>query len=313
MIADIYTGKDEHGRTLEWYRDALEWVNGELGQNDPSALVLLCKMASIHFDQHLYHDALELYQMALNGLKQTCKPGDDSVVSVMSNVALTCQIMGRYDQALEAYTSLEHEMNCSAVFNPESQLQVMEHIAGIYSSQGKCDKALDQNMLVYNKKVSFFGKIHPSTLNTINNIAAIHANGGDYRKAINWLQCAVDGYNGMPGTEDGQPGLLDAIQGMATVYCNMGQVDEGLRHLRDAVEKIRQGQSVGHDDITLNTSTLDAMHDPANMCDHVGKEGEALLWYSRTLEGYQKVLGKNHPITRKEAEKLSELKSRVKH
>jgi tetratricopeptide (TPR) repeat protein len=140
----------------------------------------------------------------------------------------------------------------------------------------------------------------------------IYANGGEYRKAIEWLQRAVDGYTRTLDTESSQSDLLDAIRGLATVYSNMGQVDKGLRLLRDTTEKIRQRQTTGNDDVTLDTSMLDAMHDLAYMCDHVGKDDEALLWYSRTVEGYQRVLGKNHPTTRKEVEKLSELRSRMK-
>ena len=106
--------------------------------------------------------------------------------------------------------------------------------------------------------------------------------------------------------------VLGFYHGMATVYGNMGQVYKGLHLLRDTVEEIRQRQTTRDDDGTLETSILDAMHDLANMYDHVSKDDEALLWYSRTVEGYQGVLGKNHPTTRKEAEKLSELRSRMK-
>jgi tetratricopeptide (TPR) repeat protein len=188
----------------------------------------------------------------------------------------------------------------------------MEHIAWIYNSQGRAEKALDQHMQVFNQKVVLFGEIHSSTLSTVKDIATIYANSGEYRKAIEWLQRAVDGYTRTPDTEGSQSDLLDAIRGMATVYSNMGQVSKGLNLLRDTVERIRQRQTTSNDDGTLETSVLDAMHDLANMCDHVGKDDEALLWYSRTVEGYQRVLGKNHPTTRKEAEKLSELRNRMK-
>ena len=167
-------------------------------------------------------------------------------------------------------------------------------------------------MQVFNQKVGRFGEMHSSTLSTVKDIATIYANGGEYRKAIEWLQRAVAGYTRTLDTEGSQSDLLDAIRGMATEYGNMGPVYKGLHLLRDRVEEIRQRQTTRDDDGTLETSILDAMHDLANICDHVGKDDEALLWYSRTVEGYQRVLGKNHPTTRKEAEKLSELTRRMK-
>jgi hypothetical protein len=100
---------------------------------------------------------------------------------------------------------------------------------------------------------------------------------------------------------------------MAAVYSNMGQVCKGLHLLRSAVEEeTRRRRSTRNDDATLETSILDAIHDLSNMCDHVSKDDEALLWYLRTVEGYRRVLGRNQSTTRTEAEKLSELRSRMK-
>ena len=54
-------------------------------------------------------------------------------------------------------------------------------------------KALEWYQRALDGKEETFGKGHPSTLGTVNNMALVFGHQGEYEKALEWHQRALDG------------------------------------------------------------------------------------------------------------------------
>ena len=87
----------------------------------------------------------------------------------------------------------------------------------------------------------------------------------------------------------------------------MGQARKGLGMLRRVINETSQTDILGDAELVPDTAVLDAMHDLASLYDRVGEKGEALAWFTQTVEGYQRVLGRDHPTTRREVEMIRQL------
>ena len=68
--------------------------------------------------------------------------------------------------------------------------------------------------------------VHPSTLPTVNNMALVFGNQGEYEKALEWYQRALDGREKTPGKD--HPSTLDPVHNMAFVFDHKGEHEKAL-------------------------------------------------------------------------------------
>jgi len=66
-------------------------------------------------------------------------------------------------------------------------------MANTYNSQGEYGKALVWYQRALDGREKAFGKDHPVTLATVNNMANTYNSQGEYGKALVWFQRALDG------------------------------------------------------------------------------------------------------------------------
>ncbi|KAF8252586.1 hypothetical protein K440DRAFT_657801 [Wilcoxina mikolae CBS 423.85] len=111
-----------------------------------------------------------------------------------------------------AVTALEHASCYNLeLFNTRWHL---ENRVGIYHDiTGRYDGALKRYKRAFDGYEKALGKDHPSTLNTIGNMALVFEHQGEYDKALEWYQRALDGKEKALGKD--HPSTLRTIKNIA--------------------------------------------------------------------------------------------------
>ena len=95
------------------------------------------------------------------------------------------------------------------------------------------------------------GKDHPDTLSRVNNIATVFQHKGEYDKALNWYQRALDGKEMALGMD--HPCTLRTVNNMATVFQNQREYDKTLEWYQRALDGREKTLGMGHPD-TIGTA-----------------------------------------------------------
>ncbi|KAA8903433.1 hypothetical protein FN846DRAFT_813895 [Sphaerosporella brunnea] len=133
------------------------------------------------------------------------------------------------------------------------------------------------------------GKDHPSTLDTVHNMACVFASKGEYGKVLEWYQRALDGREKTLGND--HPSTLATVHNMASVFNDQGEYGKALQWYQRALDG--QEKTLGKDQFY----TLATVHNIALLFEKQHDHDKALQWYQRALDGREKTLGKDHPST----------------
>jgi tetratricopeptide (TPR) repeat protein len=83
-------------------------------------------------------------------------------------------------------------------------------MAIVFYNQGQYEKALEWYGRALDGKEKTLGKDHPSTLDTVHNMAGVFYNQGQYEKALEWYGRALDGYEKTLGKD--HPSTLQTLR-----------------------------------------------------------------------------------------------------
>ncbi|TGZ77195.1 hypothetical protein EX30DRAFT_374832 [Ascodesmis nigricans] len=115
---------------------------------------------------------------------------------------------------------------------------------------------------------------------------------GEYDKALEWYQRALDGCEKMLGKDHPSTlATLDTVNNMAIVFESQGAYDKALEWYQRALDG--KEKTLGKD----HPSTLGTVNNMAIVFESQGAYDKALEWYQRALDGKEKTLGKDHPST----------------
>jgi tetratricopeptide (TPR) repeat protein len=134
-----------------------------------------------------------------------------------------------------------------------------------------------------------FGKDHPDTATSDNNIAVVYHSQGDYPKAIEWHQKALDIFEKVLGKE--HQATAATYNNIANVYDSQGDYPEALKWHRKALAVKEKVPGKDHPDTATSYNNI------ALVYYSQGDYPKALKWHRKALAVKEKVLGKEHPDT----------------
>jgi tetratricopeptide (TPR) repeat protein len=193
------------------------------------------------------------------------------------------QLLPHAMAALE-YTAVEHRYP-----DFEAHCDLMHDVGISLDNMGNYRGALEWYQRALDGKEKTLGKNHPSTLNTVHNMASVFLKQGEYEKALEWYQRALDGKEKTLGKD--HPFTLDTVNNMANVFQNQGEYEKALEWYQRALDGCEK--TLGKD----HPSTLNIVNNMANVFNNQGEYEKALEWYQRALDGKERTLGKDHPST----------------
>ncbi|KAI8403830.1 hypothetical protein FOFC_15320 [Fusarium oxysporum] len=194
------------------------------------------------------------------------------------------QIWIRY--MAHAQRVLESDEQCA---NEEEITGLLFNVAEALYIQGRYEKAarLYKETLELRKKV--LGKEHPSTLDSMNNLALVLKSMGEYAEAKKMHQETLELREKVLGKE--HLSTLDSMNNLALVLKSMGEYAEAekIHRLEWKLTEKLLGKK--------HPSTLDSINNLALMLNRIGEYTEAKKMHQETLELREKVLGREHPST----------------
>jgi len=144
-----------------------------------------------------------------------------------------------------------------------------------------------QKSLTVNEEV--FGKDHPDTATTYNNIAGVYNSQGQYNLALEWYFKGLAISEKVLGKD--HPDTATTYNNIAVVYDNQAQYDLALEWYQKAL--VVREKVLGKD----HPDTANSYNNIACVYKQNGQYELALEWYQKALSIAKKVLGDDHPYT----------------
>jgi tetratricopeptide (TPR) repeat protein len=171
----------------------------------------------------------------------------------------------------------------------ESQRVLLFNVAECFRISGKYKEAEQ----MYQQALELIGKVlgpeHPSTLNSMNNLALVLDSQGKHEEAEQMHRQTLELEEKVLGQE--HPSTLSSMNNLALVLDSQGKNKEAERIHRQTLELKEKVLGLEH------PSTLDSMNNLALVLHSQGKHEEAERIHRQTLELREKVLGLEHPST----------------
>ena len=177
-----------------------------------------------------------------------------------------------------------------------SDKEMTEEIASLYyylgwgfDELGDYSQSLNyyRNDLLASEKV--FGKEHPNTATTYNNIGEVYLSLGNYNLALEYFVKALSVREKVLGEE--HPDIATSYNNIGTVYDSQGNYDLALEYYRKALSICEKVLSEEHPSTATSYNNIGVVY-----CTQ-GNYDLAFEYYKKALNIREKVLGKEHPDT----------------
>ncbi|MBQ6194890.1 MAG: DUF2225 domain-containing protein [Prevotella sp.] len=205
------------------------------------------------------------------------KMSNDSI-SIEERVAKTLVI---YEEA----DAFAQEIN----YDQEKYIDFLWDYSGFLHDYALYGKAIE----VYNRLIKiceeFYGKEHPDTASSYNNIGIVYKDRGDYNKALDYYQQALNIKEKVRGKE--HPDTASSYNNIGLVYAHIGKYDKALEYYQLALGIREKVLGKEHPDTAIIYNNIGLVY--ANLGDY----DKALKYYQQALDIQEKVLGKEHQDT----------------
>ncbi|MEU2614256.1 FxSxx-COOH system tetratricopeptide repeat protein [Micromonospora sp. NPDC007271] len=155
---------------------------------------------------------------------------------------------------------------------------------------GRFEDALVEDQATFAGFQAVVGDDHPNTRMAVNNLAISFLLTGDAREALRLARQERDRRMALFGPED--PRTWRASCQVGTFEREVGEYDQSLATLREALERVHELQAAGHlDELRVNRSLAVTER-------RLGLTIAAKKRSAETFRGYRDHLGEDHPLTR---------------
>jgi tetratricopeptide (TPR) repeat protein len=323
------------------FRELIKWEEKVLGPEHPDTLLSRHGLAITLDLQAKYAEAEAQFRALIKTEERVLGAEQPSTLRSRMELAITLYEQGKYQEAEVQLRALsETEEKVLGAEHPET-LRSRSNLAVALYEQGKYHEAEAEHRSLLKLREKVLGPEHPDTLLNRNNLALMLINQGKYPEAeaqFNALIKAEEKVMGVqhPAALQSRNGLAHALEGQGryaeaevafrelikleekilgpehpdTLASRSGLAKTLLAEGKDAEADIRelirlQEKVLG----TENPDTLDSCYYIASALTHRGKIQEAKEFARRASEGARKVLGPNHPSTRKYEKLLQNLEA----
>ena len=196
---------------------------------------------------------------------------------------------------IRAYSGMENEytkLDVSVNTAREALLSAaitLTHLAEAYRFIADYDKAMSLYLKVLEINEKVFGKDHPATAASYNNIATVYFDQGDYAEALEWHEKALSIFEKILGEE--HPATASSYNNIAMIYHSQGDYPKAFEWFEKVLALREKILGVEHPD------TAGSYNNIASVYCAQKNYAKALEWHKKALAIHEKVLGLNHPNT----------------
>ncbi|KAF2494969.1 hypothetical protein BU16DRAFT_590237 [Lophium mytilinum] len=182
-----------------------------------------------------------------------------------------------------------HIVGLPEVYEAEARMSLLNRIGWCESTLGRFKAAELAHRQLLEHKENMFGKDHPDTLTSMNNLAHSLQNQGKFKEAEKMIRETLAGLEKVFGKE--HQNTLASMNSLAHSLQSQGRFKEAEDKIRETLAGSEKVLGREH------PSTLATINDLANSLYNQGKFREAEKLGRETLALTEQVLGKEHPNT----------------
>ena len=176
-------------------------------------------------------------------------------------------------------------------------------IGKAYRDFGQLDKALTYYYKALEAREIVLGEAHSSTLNTLDNIAAVFVDQTRYEEALDCYKQCLEKREATTSIGSNHPSALANKLMVGKMLSKLGQCDGALERLSQVHERYQSTIGATH------LSALAALTEVATVQQKMGHRTSALINFRKVLEGRESVLGADHALTRETTQVISTLEN----
>ena len=204
----------------------------------------------------------------------------------MSNDSIP--IEERVSKTLEIYeeaNAFAQEIN----YDQEKYIDFLWDYSAFLERYANYDKALKVCNRLVKLCEDFFGKEHPATTGSYNNIGVIYNKRGDYDKSLEYHQKALEIREKVLGKE--HPDTASSYNNIGLVYSDLDDYDKAQEYHQKALDIYEKVLGKEHPDTASSYNNIGNVYSYSNEYD------KALEYYKQALDIWEKDLDKEHPDT----------------
>ena len=205
------------------------------------------------------------------------KMSNDSI-PIEERVAKTLEI---YEEA----DAFAQEIN----YEQEKYIDFLWDYSGFLLDYAHYDKALEVRKRLIKLCEEFYGKEHPNTASSYNNIGNVYINLGEYDKALKYLKRALDIRERVLSKE--HPDTAGSYNNIGNVYIKLGEYDKALEYYKQALDIRESVLGKEHPDTAGSYNNIGIVY------YNLGEYDKVLKYLKRALDIRERVMGKEHPDT----------------
>jgi len=282
------------------FRALIKTEERVLGPEHPQTLRSRMEMAITLYEQGKSPEAEVQFRALTKAEEKVLGPEHPETLRSRSNLAVTLYEQGKYEEAEAEHRSLLKLRE--KVLGPEhpDTLLNRNNLALMLINQGKYPEAEAQFSALIKTEEKILGPQHPATLQSRNGLACALQGQGRYAEAEADFRELITLEEKILGPE--HTDTLASRSGLAKTLLAEGKDAE-----TDFREVIRLQEKVLGPE---NPDTLDSCYYFASGLTHRGRIQEAKEFARRAADGGRKVLGPDHPSTRKYEKLLADLEAK---
>ena len=228
MLGMVYEKQHQMGKSLHFYRQALEWYEKEKREYDFGNTYH--QIGRVYEEQHKWEESLRYYRQALESYK---KIGNEyELGGTYHQIGTVYQRQGKWEEALQYY---HHALEWKEKTGDGDNLGTTYHqIAMVYQEQGKWEEALQYYRQALEGKKRAGNDYNLG--NTYHQIGNVYQQQHKWEESLRYYQLALESYIGA-GNKYQLGGTYHQI---AMVYQQQQYWDESLKYYQLALDSYEE-------------------------------------------------------------------------
>ncbi|CEO58318.1 hypothetical protein PMG11_03049 [Penicillium brasilianum] len=262
-----------------------------LGDDHPATLLSMSTLGSLYLAQNRWQDAEALYQQVVTVQRKSLDCGNFTALSGAINLAKLYRQRGRLKYAEELLEPLVGTLETALGAEHPETLASMSGLASVYRDQGRYHDAEVLYTQVINTGSKVFGTDHPEILSAMIELAISYEEQGSWSKAEMIVLKVIDTCKKTLG--DNHYYTMFIMTGLAHMYKDRGRLQEAeslFSHLFNFHQSVHGA---------TDPRTLTVMHSLAVTWSVIGRDADAQRLMAECVEKRTRVLGPDHPDTKK--------------
>ncbi|CAF1315240.1 unnamed protein product [Adineta steineri] len=166
----------------------------ELPENDKEIGHIYNLLGLTYKAMNLLQQSIESYTKALERYRDNNLSNSSQAINTHNNLGLAYLALGDNEKANEHQKQAEEKFNNLLESNPMLILAIDSLKAKIHTAQDRHESALHLFQIVLKKKNEILAAVHPSVATTLNDMGAVYEKLGNYQKALEYFNQALDIY-----------------------------------------------------------------------------------------------------------------------